>query len=214
MSSRLRARRRPRRVKCVPQHGHGVITDVKHISERPGLPARNRPHADRRDGDRDPEAAVAVLRREGQIRHLGVSHVDEARSIARVAAVQSRFHIHDRKNAEVLARCERDGIAYVPYFPLGGGRARLDTARRRHRPTAAEHRRTMDSCRNPGQAHLGFRHGRPGQACNRTSSMYQQHDDRVAQRDRGGPRRRDGHPGHAHHGGPQHPMQAIAGETR
>ncbi|MCF6475812.1 hypothetical protein FAF44_46850, partial [Nonomuraea sp. MG754425] len=61
---------------------------------------------------------LADLRREGLIRHLGVSHVDEARSIAPVAAVQSRFRIHDRKNAEALARCERDGIACVPYFPL------------------------------------------------------------------------------------------------
>jgi pyridoxine 4-dehydrogenase len=75
-----------------------------------------------------------VLRREGLIRHLGVSHVDatqlaEARSIAPVAAVQNQFHIHGRGDTEVLARCEQDGIAYVPYFPLGGGRARLDTAR-------------------------------------------------------------------------------------
>ncbi|WP_237111157.1 aldo/keto reductase, partial [Nonomuraea sp. MG754425] len=45
------------------------------MSERPGLPARNRPHADRRDGDRDPEAAVAVLRRAVE---LGVNHIDTA----------------------------------------------------------------------------------------------------------------------------------------
>jgi pyridoxine 4-dehydrogenase len=77
---------------------------------------------------------LAGLRREGLIRHLGVSHVDatqlaEARAIAPVAAVQNQFHIHDRSDAEILARCEQDGIAYVPYFPLGGGGVRLDTAR-------------------------------------------------------------------------------------
>jgi pyridoxine 4-dehydrogenase len=91
---------------------------------------------------------LADLRRAGLIRHLGVSHVDatqlaEARSIAPVAAVQNRFHLHDRGDAEVLARCEQDGIAYVPYFPLGGGRARLDTARltriaARHQATPAQ----------------------------------------------------------------------------
>jgi pyridoxine 4-dehydrogenase len=91
---------------------------------------------------------LADLRRAGLIRHLGVSHVDatqlaEARSIAPVAAVQNRFHLHDRGDAEVLARCEQDGIAYVPYFPLGGGRARLDTAgltriAARHQATPAQ----------------------------------------------------------------------------
>ncbi|MEU6074193.1 aldo/keto reductase [Micromonospora sp. NPDC047074] len=78
-------------------------------------------------------AALAQLRDEGLIRHLGVSHVDaaqlaEARSIAPVAAVQNHFHVHHRGDAEVLARCERDGIAYVPFFPLGGGRDPLDQA--------------------------------------------------------------------------------------
>lgn len=93
-------------------------------------------------------SVLADLRREGVIRHLGVSHVDEtqlaeARSIAPVAAVQNQFHLHDRTDSEVLTRCERDGIAYVPYFPLGGGRTRLDTARltsvaARHRATHAQ----------------------------------------------------------------------------
>jgi aryl-alcohol dehydrogenase-like predicted oxidoreductase len=91
---------------------------------------------------------LADLRREGLIRHLGVSHVDatqlaEARSIAPVTAVQNQFHIHDRSDAEILMRCEQDGIAYVPYFPLGGGRARLGTARltsvaARHQATPAQ----------------------------------------------------------------------------
>lgn len=79
-------------------------------------------------------AALADLRREGLVRHLGVSHVDadqltEARTVAPVAAVQNQRNIHDRGDTDVLARCEQDGIAHVPYFPLGGGRARLGTAR-------------------------------------------------------------------------------------
>lgn len=79
-------------------------------------------------------AALVELRDEGLIRHLGVSNVDalqleEARSIAPVAAVQNHFHIHYRQDAEVLSLCEREGIAYAPYFPLGGGKERIDVNR-------------------------------------------------------------------------------------
>ncbi|MGH3488887.1 MAG: aldo/keto reductase, partial [Actinopolymorphaceae bacterium] len=71
-------------------------------------------------------AVLAALRHEGLIRHLGVSNVDatqlaEAQSLAPVAAVQNQFHIHARTDTDVLAQCEQEGIAYVPYFPLGGG---------------------------------------------------------------------------------------------
>lgn len=79
-------------------------------------------------------AVLAELRREGLIRHLGVSNAGagqlaEARSIAPVAAVQNLFHVHHRDDSAVLEQCERHGIAYVPYFPLGGGQDRLDPAR-------------------------------------------------------------------------------------
>lgn len=85
-------------------------------------------------------AALAELRAEGLIRHLGVSHVDadqlaEAQAIAPVAAVQNHFHVQHRDDAKVLAQCEQDGIAYVPYFPLGGGRADLTSLA----PLAARH---------------------------------------------------------------------------
>ncbi|MEU7909558.1 oxidoreductase [Microbispora bryophytorum] len=92
-------------------------------------------------------AVLAELREEGLIRHLGVSnvdaaHLDEARAIAPVAAVQNSFHVQDRGDAELLARCEKDGIAFVPFFPLGGGlrpidQTRLTAVMRRHGATAA-----------------------------------------------------------------------------
>ena len=68
---------------------------------------------------------LAGLRAEGLVRHLGLSHVDaaqlaEARAIAPVVAVQNRFDITRPQDADLLATCERDHIAYVPYFPLGG----------------------------------------------------------------------------------------------
>lgn len=70
---------------------------------------------------------LAALREEGLIRHLGVSNVDidhlaEARAIAPVVAVQNAFHAAQRDDGELLTACEESGIAFVPFFPLGGGR--------------------------------------------------------------------------------------------
>lgn len=72
-------------------------------------------------------AVLAELRAEGLIQHLGVSYVDAvqlagAREIAPVAAVQNRY----TGDMGLLAECEEWGIAYVPYFPLGGGVSPLD----------------------------------------------------------------------------------------
>ncbi|MGW2326499.1 aldo/keto reductase [Streptomyces sp. NPDC001700] len=70
--------------------------------------------------------ALAAMREEGLIRHLGLSNIDaghlaEARTIAPVASVQNHFHAGNRDDAQVLAACEEAGISYVPFFPLGGG---------------------------------------------------------------------------------------------
>ncbi|MFB4278683.1 MULTISPECIES: aldo/keto reductase [unclassified Nonomuraea] len=75
--------------------------------------------------------ALAALREEGLIRHLGISNVDaahlaEARAIAPVAAVQNHFHLANRAETAVLDACTEAGIAFVPFFPLGGGRADMD----------------------------------------------------------------------------------------
>ncbi|MFI0088691.1 aldo/keto reductase [Streptomyces bobili] len=75
--------------------------------------------------------ALAALREEGLIRHLGLSNVDavhlaEARAIAPVTAVQN--HAAQDDEAELLAVCEESGIAFVPFFPVGGGRE-LDDGR-------------------------------------------------------------------------------------
>lgn len=81
-------------------------------------------------------AVLADLRAEGLIRHLGVSNVDaaqlaEARAIAPVAAVQNAYTADpdDPDDAAMLAECAAAGIAYVPFFLLGGGGNPLDTAR-------------------------------------------------------------------------------------
>ncbi|MER7208295.1 oxidoreductase [Streptosporangium sp. NPDC000239] len=70
-------------------------------------------------------AVLAALREEGLIRHLGLSNVTakqfaEARDIAPVVAVQNHFHLTRQDDLDLLAECEREGVAYVPFFPLGG----------------------------------------------------------------------------------------------
>jgi pyridoxine 4-dehydrogenase len=79
-------------------------------------------------------AVLAGLQEEGLIRHLGISHVDvaqlaEARSVAPVAAVQNHFHVHHAGDMDLLRECENLGVAFVPYFPLGGGDRPIDAAR-------------------------------------------------------------------------------------
>jgi len=91
-------------------------------------------------------AALAKLRADGLIRHLGVSNVDaaqlaEARAIAPVAAVQNAFHVHATGDAALLADCARTGTAFVPFFPLGGGHDPIDTTRLER--TAARHGATV-----------------------------------------------------------------------
>ncbi len=77
--------------------------------------------------------ALAALREEGLIRHLGLSNVDtahlvEARAIAPVAAVQNRYNAGLRDDAELLALCEDADVAFVAFHPVGGG-SELDDAR-------------------------------------------------------------------------------------
>ena len=72
--------------------------------------------------------ALAELQRAGKIRHLGVSNVtvrelEQARRIAAIVSVQNEYNIENRKDDDVLAACEKHGIAFIPWFPLGAGRA-------------------------------------------------------------------------------------------
>jgi pyridoxine 4-dehydrogenase len=70
--------------------------------------------------------ALAELQAEGKIRHIGVSNVDEdqlkrAQSVARIVSVQNEYNVADRTSEPVLRACERDGLAFLPYFPIGAG---------------------------------------------------------------------------------------------
>jgi pyridoxine 4-dehydrogenase len=69
--------------------------------------------------------ALAELREQGLIRHLGVSTVTadqlaEAQSIAPVACVQNFYNVANRRDDGLVEITARHGVGYVPYFPLGG----------------------------------------------------------------------------------------------
>ena len=68
---------------------------------------------------------LAELQREGLIRHLGLSNVtmrqfDEAQRIAPVACVQNEYNVVHRGDDEMIVTLSEMGVAYVPFFPLGG----------------------------------------------------------------------------------------------
>lgn len=69
--------------------------------------------------------ALAALQQQGLIRHLGLSTVTagqlaEAQAIAPVVCVQNLYNIARREDDDLVELTARQGIAYVPYFPLGG----------------------------------------------------------------------------------------------
>jgi pyridoxine 4-dehydrogenase len=68
---------------------------------------------------------LAALRAEGLIRHLGVSNatpeqVAEARSIAPIVCVQNMYNLAHRDDDALIGELAAEGVAYVPFFPLGG----------------------------------------------------------------------------------------------
>jgi pyridoxine 4-dehydrogenase len=70
-------------------------------------------------------AVLAGLREAGLIRHLGLSgasaaQLSEAQGIAPVVTVQNEYNVANRQDDALVDRCAREGIAYAPFFPLGG----------------------------------------------------------------------------------------------
>ena len=70
--------------------------------------------------------ALVQLRDEGKVRHIGLSGaspemLERAQQVTPIPAVQNRFNLVDRSGIEVLQSCERQGIAFVPFWPLAYG---------------------------------------------------------------------------------------------
>ena len=86
---------------------------------------------------------LAALRAEGKIRLIGLSnvtreHIERARKIVPIVSVQNRYSFADREWDYVVDYCERSGIAFIPWFPLGAGKVAgilLETIARAHNKT-------------------------------------------------------------------------------
>jgi aryl-alcohol dehydrogenase-like predicted oxidoreductase len=77
--------------------------------------------------------AIKELQDEGKVRHIGVSNVSmrelqTARAIVAVVTVQDRYSLTDRASQDVLDACERDGLGFIPWYPLAAGALGSDGA--------------------------------------------------------------------------------------
>jgi pyridoxine 4-dehydrogenase len=74
----------------------------------------------------DSLGALRELQEEGKIRHIGVCNVSveelqRAQGVVDVVTVQNRYNLADRSGEDVLEACERNGIGFIPWFPLATG---------------------------------------------------------------------------------------------
>jgi len=86
--------------------------------------------------------AIAKLKKEGKIRHVGLSEVkpreiDEARKVVDIVSVQNLYNVGDRKHEDVLQYCEKHKLAFIPWFPVAAGKlakpgGKLDGIAKRH----------------------------------------------------------------------------------
>jgi aryl-alcohol dehydrogenase-like predicted oxidoreductase len=71
--------------------------------------------------------ALKRMQEQGKIRHIGMSEVtpdqiEEARKIVEVVSVQNRYSLGDRRHEGTLKYCETKGIAFLPWYPMAGGK--------------------------------------------------------------------------------------------
>jgi aryl-alcohol dehydrogenase-like predicted oxidoreductase len=88
------------------------------------------------------------LRKEGKIRHIGLSNVsvaqlEKARALVPIVSVQNRYNLGDRASEEVLQVCSREGLGFLPWYPVGAGEltrpgGALDRVARAHEVTPAQ----------------------------------------------------------------------------
>ncbi|KOX06834.1 aldo/keto reductase [Micromonospora profundi] len=69
---------------------------------------------------------LALLREEGKIRHIGLSEVsveqiEQARAITEIVSVQNLYNLVNRSAEDVLDHCERNDLAFIPWFPIATG---------------------------------------------------------------------------------------------
>jgi pyridoxine 4-dehydrogenase len=86
---------------------------------------------------------VKEARDAGKVRHVGLSSVsaeqiERGRQVVPVAAVQNHYNLAERKWEDVVDHCEREGIVFVPFFPLRADRPEVDEIARRRGNSAVQ----------------------------------------------------------------------------
>lgn len=93
-------------------------------------------------------ACIARFQRQGKIRHVGLSEVkiadiEKARKVVKIASVQNKYNVTDREHEDVLNYCEKEGIAFIPWFPVAAGKlaqpgGKLDEIAKNHSATVSQ----------------------------------------------------------------------------
>ena len=92
--------------------------------------------------------AVGRLQQQGKIRHIGLSEVkvpeiEQARKVVKIVSVQNKYNLSEREHEDVLDYCTKEGIAFVPWFPVAAGKlaqpgGKLDQAAKKHNATVSQ----------------------------------------------------------------------------
>jgi pyridoxine 4-dehydrogenase len=92
--------------------------------------------------------AMVKLKEQGKIRFIGLSEVSvheikQARKVTEIVSVQNEYNISKRKSEEVLEYCTKEGIAFIPWFPVASGAlaqpgGKLETIGKKHHATVSQ----------------------------------------------------------------------------
>ncbi len=93
-------------------------------------------------------APIARLQKQGKIKHVGLSEVkpeeiEQARKVVEIVSVQNEYNIGQRKSEATLEYCEKNSIAFIPWFPVAAGKLAkeggpLDSAAKKHGATVSQ----------------------------------------------------------------------------
>jgi pyridoxine 4-dehydrogenase len=92
--------------------------------------------------------ALKDFQKAGKIRHIGLSEVvpaeiDQAGKTVKIVSVQNQYNLSDRRHEKVLAYCEKNNLAFIPWFPVASGKLAapggpLDAIAKNHKATVAQ----------------------------------------------------------------------------
>jgi aryl-alcohol dehydrogenase-like predicted oxidoreductase len=92
--------------------------------------------------------AARRLQKQGKIRHIGLSEVkvpeiEQARKVVEIVSVQNKYNLTDRAHEDVLEYCEKNSIAFIPWYPVAAGKLAqpggvLDEAAKKHGATVSQ----------------------------------------------------------------------------